>query len=254
MSWILIAVLAILALFGFIGWKKGILRIALSVASIVVTVIATVFLVPLTSKLIKDNTKLYQNLYEQVYTVINNDENISGALNQTLDDTQEIDQSKNSTQLEQYVMDVMNMLDFPESIKNQVTKAIAQSDLNEIFSGESVTAKEAVIKVVAYKLTDVIFNAILYIVVFVVILVILRIIFAVTGIFSKLPVIKELNKTGGLIFGLLEGLFVVWILFIVITANASQGWASSALADIGSNGFLEFLYNNNLILKIVFKG
>ena len=37
MSWVIIAVAAIFIVFGIIGWKKGIIRIAVSLAAMIIT-------------------------------------------------------------------------------------------------------------------------------------------------------------------------------------------------------------------------
>ncbi len=253
MGLILIIVLALFAIFGYMGWKKGIIKMALSIVSIVVTMLGTVILVPVTAKLIKNNTGMYKSLYNKVYAVLDADKDISGALDQVVDDTQGNMAQGNNSQLEKYVSDAMDMIDFPESIKKQITSAITQSDLDMVFEQGALSAKEAVVSILAYRLTSVIFNAILYMIVFIVIFIVLRVVFIATGIFAKLPVINEINKTAGLVVGLVEGLLVVWILFTVITACAGNAWASQMLEDIGSNKLLEFIYNHNLILKIVFK-
>ena len=38
------------------------------------------------------------------------------------------------------------------------------------------------------------------------------------GIIRRLPIIKQADKLGGVIVGLIEGLVVVWIFFTVVTA------------------------------------
>lgn len=46
MSWVTIAVFAILILFGVSGWSKGIIRTAVSLAAMVVTFIVCVWVTP----------------------------------------------------------------------------------------------------------------------------------------------------------------------------------------------------------------
>lgn len=73
---------------------------------------------------------------------------------------------------------------------------------------------------------------------------------------SKLPVIHELNKTAGILVGLLRGIFMVWLLFIVITVFRKTALGSEAMGLIGESRILEELYKNNLILtlsKVFFK-
>ena len=51
--------------------------------------------------------------------------------------------------------------------------------------------------------------------------------------------------------GLIEGLIIVWLAFAVITATGNSSWAADVLAQIHANSFLEFIYNNNLIIRMI---
>ena len=53
MSWVTIAVFAILILFGVSGWRKGIIRTAVSLAAMVVTFIVCVWVTPSLCKNVK---------------------------------------------------------------------------------------------------------------------------------------------------------------------------------------------------------
>ena len=70
---------------------------------------------------------------------------------------------------------------------------------------------------------------------------------------EKIPVLKDVNKLMGLLLGVAEGLIVVWLFFALVTACSRFDWAASALADIGGNGFLSFIYDHNLIMSTLFK-
>ena len=94
-------------------------------------------------------------------------------------------------------------------------------------------------------------HAIVYITVFVVVFVILKIVLLATNIIASLPIIRQANKAVGLVFGILEGLVVVWLVFAIITACSNFSWAADALALIGDNGFLRFLYENNFITRTI---
>ena len=52
-------------------------------------------------------------------------------------------------------------------------------------------------------------TAIAYLVIMVVVSIVLRVVVAATGLIRRLPVIKQADKLGGLIVGLVEGIAVV---------------------------------------------
>lgn len=72
----------------------------------------------------------------------------------------------------------------------------------------------------------------------------------VLDIVAKLPVLNQINKTGGLLIGLVEGLLRVWIVFIVLDMFATTQWGNTLLVMIHSNEFVRILYENNWLYII----
>ena len=90
MSWITIAVFAILILFGVSGWSKGIIRTAVSLAAMVVTFIVCVWVTPSLCKNVKENTQVYDNLQRSIYNFIIEDENFNKAAGESLSDEEAV--------------------------------------------------------------------------------------------------------------------------------------------------------------------
>ena len=69
---------------------------------------------------------------------------------------------------------------------------------------------------------------------------------------AKLPIIKQCNKAGGLVYGAIRGMFMIYIflaiLFLVMSVNNSGTIANM----INSSIISKVLYENNLLLNIVF--
>jgi len=68
---------------------------------------------------------------------------------------------------------------------------------------------------------------------------------------SKLPLLNGVNKTAGLLAGLLHGLVIVWVFFLIITVFGGTKIGQQALEMIGESEILSFIYNNNLLLKFI---
>ena len=94
-------------------------------------------------------------------------------------------------------------------------------------------------------------NALAFIVTFIVILIILWLVFAALNLISKLPVLNSMNKTAGFLAGAVQGLVIVWVLFILLTVFGGTTFGRDALQMIGENEALSFIYNNNLLLRYV---
>lgn len=73
---------------------------------------------------------------------------------------------------------------------------------------------------------------------------------AALDLISKLPIINELNKAAGVLTGLFRGIFMIWILLIVITVFQNTTWGQAAMEMVAQSSILEKLYDSNLILRL----
>ena len=91
------------------------------------------------------------------------------------------------------------------------------------------------------------------IVIFLAVRVILVIISLFAKILTDLPVIKHVDKLGGLAYGAIEGIVIVYAVLAVISLT-SVIWANNAVVTaIAKSSLGEMLYNNNIILNLLFK-
>ena len=91
------------------------------------------------------------------------------------------------------------------------------------------------------------------IVIFLAVRVILVIISLFAKILTDLPVIKQVDKLGGLAYGAIEGIVIVYAVLAVISLT-SVIWANNAVVTaIAKSSLGEMQYNNNIILNLLFK-
>ncbi len=91
------------------------------------------------------------------------------------------------------------------------------------------------------------------IVIFLAVRVILVLISLFAKILTDLPVIKQVDKLGGLAYGAIEGIVIVYAVLAVISLT-SIIWANNAVVTaIAKSSLGEMLYNNNIILNLLFK-
>ena len=91
----------------------------------------------------------------------------------------------------------------------------------------------------------------------IVLFLIVRILLIIVGLFAnqitKLPVIRQADKIGGVVYGAVEGMIIVYMVLGIISL-ASVIWSDNILITaITKSAIGEMLYNNNIILKILFK-
>lgn len=81
--------------------------------------------------------------------------------------------------------------------------------------------------------------------------IVLKFISALTDLITKLPIIKQINKAGGTVYGFLKGIIIVYVLLGIIYL-ISPAIKSNALNEIDNTIITKYVYNNNVLLKIVF--
>ena len=75
--------------------------------------------------------------------------------------------------------------------------------------------------------------------------------FVAKGI-AELPVIKQCDKLGGLAYGILRGLFVIYVLFAICFVIMSVNNIEEVSKVIDSSMISKVVYEHNLILDIIF--
>ena len=73
----------------------------------------------------------------------------------------------------------------------------------------------------------------------------------VLNIISKLPVLNELNRMGGGIAGLFQGLVVVWLIFTLMIVFIDKPFIQEGMNQIEENVFLKLLFESNIIARVI---
>lgn len=252
---LLTGVILILAIFAIIGWRKGVIRLVLSLVSMIITILAAVIIAPLATTAIKNGTNIDENVAQSIYTILSENKEVDKYFSneQIIPDGIDISQAGEHIQnISAVVAEVGDRINLPESLTDAI-KAMPESELMTIINEQGqASIKEISLRIISVRLADIVLTSIIYIVIMVVVFIALRVIISATGIIRRLPVIKQADKLGGVLVGLIEGLVVVWIFFTVVTAMSGTENASNILVQIHRDAFLETLYNNNPITRLLF--
>ena len=113
--------------------------------------------------------------------------------------------------------------------------------------------KNEIVKSTATIISEKIIGIVVMIALFIITRILLIFAKAIIDGISKLPIIKQFNELGGLLYGILRGMVIVYgiltVIFIVISMNNNGVLANAIDTSIIS----KILYNNNIILNIIFK-
>ena len=130
----------------------------------------------------------------------------------------------------------------PEAITDYIGQKVEQA---------TDDAKEAIINSTARDVSITIVKSGTWIILFIIARILLIFLEFITGLIARLPVIKQFDKIGGIIYGILEGLVIVYVLLAIISF-ASPVVDGNIIKDIEKSNVGSVMYNDNLLLKIIF--
>lgn len=207
-----IIIVAVIVLFALIGVKRGIAKTILNLAGLVLTAISAYYLSSFLSQFIYDSF-LKQTVITNIQQIIEQN-GIDYALNNCLE------------AVPQWINGILSFFAgiFGVSLDEFESQLIIPSDIS---SSTSQVVESAVAPVVTSVLS-IIFVIVLFIIIFIIVKKLIRL---ALGVFN-IPVIKQINQLLGGIFGLAEGLLVVFIavnIFDIVTGYTNPALLSNEL-------------------------
>ena len=212
-------IIAIVLLFIIVGYKKGLTGSLIKLLSFAIAVVLALILYKPVANTIIQRTQIDENLENAIITTFRSQEN------------NQIKQEKKQSNM-------------PETIVNNINTQIDEA---------TAETKNAIVENTAMKTTKTIINIGSGILIYIIVRFILFIISIFAKQITKLPIIKQMDKTGGIIYGILEGMVIVYILLSIISL-LSVIWNDNIIIQaITKSTIGDMLYNNNIILKLLFK-
>lgn len=207
-----VIIVAIVVLNIFICYKKGLVKLAVGLIAVLAAIILALILYKPVSNIIIKNTDIDEKIENAIINNFSADTNGNG----------EVRYVGILDYLEKYVDDAIN--------KTQ----------NEIVYE---TAGTMAIKIV---------NTAVLLGIFLIVRIVLQLLTFVSDIITSLPIIKQFNEVGGVLYGIAKAILIIYvilaILFFVIFAT-ENATISNAIAD---SFITKFLYEHNLLLNILF--
>lgn len=226
---LLIGVAAFMLLCIVNGYRKGFLKMALSMAAMVGTIIVVGILNPYVSRFLMDNTGIYETIQESTAEFVEDifETQVTTAINTRTDEVFAIDH-----------------LNLPKAIREK----LIEDNNSVVYEALGVSEFE---EYISNYLSCMILNAISFIGTLVITRFLVKVVFVMADIIEKLPVIHGMNKTMGVLFGFLQGIVILWIGCLIVTAFGATKTGQQILALIQESVVLSFIYNNNCLLLLV---
>ena len=208
-----IVLIAIIALNVFICYKKGLVKLAVGLIAVVAAIILALVFYKPVSNLIIENTELDENIEK---AIINN-------FTSETQEGQDVRYVSVLDYLQKYVDDAVN--------KTQ-TEIVTQ------------TAGMMAVKII---------NVAVLIGIFLLVRVVLLLLTFISDIITSLPILKQFNEVGGVLYGAIKALLIIYIILTIVFFIMCYT-SNSTIADaINSSYVTKFFYEHNLLLNILFK-
>lgn len=210
-------ILGLILLCVFFGYKKGLTKCVIKILSFVIAIIIAVVLFKPISNFVINNTEIDDNIKNSIVEIVS-------------DDVSETGKVKEDSNLPKSIVKHIN-----ESIETSVSET-----------------KQTVVNTVAEQISKTAVNVGVAITLFIVARIALIFVSALSSIITDLPIIKQFDKAGGIIYGLVEALIIIFIVFAIISLISPMIESSGLIAAINKSIIGSVFYNNNLLMNIIF--
>ncbi len=227
----LLAVMAAAVFVFFIvkGYRKGFLRIAVTLAGTVAVMIMTLILSPAISGSMINSPGFYGRIEGKLVEVFT--ERLTDA-----------DEKDGEEQPDENRTVNMEDLDIPDIIKTGFVEDMGQQVYQELIL-------PVVVQYAAGYAAKLIIKSSVFVCVSASLSILLWFILKTTDMIARIPIIKGFNKTLGAITGSIEALLLIWAAFLIIVMLLGNDFGSRLLTAVKESPFLSLLFNTNPLLR-----
>ena len=193
-------IIAIIALSVFLGYRKGLISLAIGLCAFLIAIIITLIIYKPIANLIIDNTGLDESIQNTILEKAN--ETVDGAT---------------------------------ENVNVEIVENGAEN------------IKEEMLPEAARDLSINIINIAVIIILYLILRIVLKIVTALVNLVAELPILKQFNKLGGIIYGLIRGLLIIYVILLLIGFVGQINPQNAINENINKSFITKAMYENNVL-------
>lgn len=211
------------------GYRKGLVKMVLSVVALFVAILISRIVAPQVEDYLQRETKVYEQIREKTDTYVETalQEKLSSGLFSVSDQAYAIEE-----------------LPLPKYIRSALTK----NNTEEIYERLGVNVFQDYI---SSSLAAFVVTALAFVLSFVIIGMGIFLAEKLIERIARLPGLNGINRLSGAVVGGVKALIVLWILCLVVTAMAGTSVGQRILKMIGESQLLSTIYNHNYLMSWV---
>lgn len=161
-----------------------------------------------------------------------------------------------------YVCDYLMSLSFIKELTTKINGYIAESivansDLSMImplWMGNSVTeALQSASATASVKIVEILIMIITVIITYLLVKLVLGVCVGILDAIMKLPILDTVNRTGGMLSGIIKGILIVLLCFAVVSLFVTAEKYQYIHSAINETFFAKYFYNNNILMRLIMK-
>ncbi len=148
---------------------------------------------------------------------------------------------------------VINNTEIDERIEATITSKIITEEYEEKYEmlpNGLIETGEKTVNDMTKALTEKIIYIGAFIILFIALKIALIFVKVLADLITKLPIIKQFDKTGGIIYGLAKGILIVTVIFAVISLTSPM-INEKYINTINNSVIGSLLYNHNLLIGLI---
>lgn len=138
------------------------------------------------------------------------------------------------------------------SVENTNLPSVMKDHIQNVADNVNET-KDNIIDDTSTELSTEIVYVLIFIIIFILVKILLFILKVISRFITKLPILKQIDHFGGAVLGLIEGVFVVYAIFAIISVLSPAIKSTEIIDQINDSYIGKQIYNNNLLLKKLYK-
>ena len=268
-NWLLISVAVLFIGCIVLGYVKGFLKFGLSLLSTVLTLVIVLFLSPVVAGLLADYTPVDDFIEEKCVGAFMpeiSEEDLAGLdLSGTPLEGLSQDELENLSEIDWETLgitadDILSVIgDIPKDIQiREIENAPVPQFLKDLLleNNNSTIYEELGVDTfpnyVASYISRLVLNVLSFLVTFLLAIIIVKALMFAVNIIGELPVLGLINHIGGGALGLVLGLVIVWLGFLIMTLACTTSVGSACFEMVEKSSILTFLYDSNpLLLRLL---
>lgn len=225
-TWLGIAVIGLLLIMGYRGYRRGFVREILSFFFVFLTLALAWTANPYVNDFLMNKTPVYERVKESCESIFSIQE-----------DTEEVySEEEELTFIEKTGLPDILQRNLRNNNNEETYQYLEVGSFGEYVSG---------------YLAGSIINGLSFLISYALANLILKVVMCILDAVAGLPIINSANRLTGGIVGICKGILLVWVAFLVLTVLCGTEIGKTGLAMIEEDSFLRIMYHGDILVNIL---